>query len=135
MEGHMGEINWIGGVVAGIAGFMLGGLWYSAFFGNFWMSEHKLTKEGPFRYPTIVPMAASIAISIVGALALSWLIGPYRGFGRGLFIGGIVGLLLVAPAIKMNGLFAQDSPKLIAIEAGYPALQYILMGIILGVWP
>lgn len=131
----MGEINWIGGIVAGFAGFVLGGVWYSALFGTIWMREHKLTKEGPFRYPAWLPMLAAVAISIIGALALSYLIGPYRGFARGLFIGGGVGLLMVGPAIKMNGLFAQDSPKLIAIEAGYPVVQYALMGIILGIWP
>lgn len=131
----MGEINWIGGVVAGLAGFMLGGVWYSALFGGLWMREHKLSKDGPFRYPVILPMVASIAISIVGALALSWLLGPAPGLARGLTLGAVAGLLMVGPAIKMNGLFAQDSPGLIAVEAGYPAVQYVMMGLILGVWP
>lgn len=128
------EINWLGGVAAGIAGFMLGGLWYSVFFGKIWMRETGVTRESPKRYPMAVPMVASIAISIVGALALSFLIGPAPGVKVGVIVGAIVGFLMVAPAIKMNGLFGQNSPVLIAIQAGYPALQYTLFGLILGLW-
>lgn len=128
------EINWLGGLVAGIAGFMLGGIWYSALFGTIWMRETGVTRESPKRYSMALPMVASIGISIVGALALSWLLGPAPGVKQGLIVGAVVGMFMVAPAIKMNGLFGQNSPVLIAIQAGYPALQYILMGLILGLW-
>ncbi len=130
----MPEINWIGGLVAGIAGFVLGGLWYSALFGNVWMREHKLTKDGPFRYPTWLPMLAAVASSIVGAFVLSALLGPAPGVARGVIWGAVIGFLVVAGSIKMNGLFAQDSPALISVEALYPALQYSLMGLVLGLW-
>ena len=130
----MPEINWIGGLVAGLAGFMLGGAWYSALFGNLWMREHKLTKDGPFRYPVWLPMLAAAGSSIVGAFVLSALLGPSPGAQTGLIWGAVIGFLVVAGSIKMNGLFAQDSPALISVEALYPALQYTLMGLILGLW-
>lgn len=130
----MPEINWIGGLVAGLAGFMLGGIWYSAIFGNAWMRDHKLTKEGPFRYPTFLPMGVAIGSSIIGAFVLSALLGPSPGVANGVIWGAVIGFLVVAPSIKMNNLFAQDSPAHVAIEAGYPAVQYTLMGLILGLW-
>ncbi len=130
----MPEINWIGALVAGLAGFMLGGMWYSALFGNIWMREHKLTKEGPFRYPVWLPMLAAVGTSIVGAFVLSALLGPSPGVRQGVIWGAVIGFLVVAGSIKMNGLFAQDSPALITVEAMYPALQYTLMGLILGLW-
>ena len=49
-------------------------------------------------------------------------------------VGAVIGFLCVAPAIKMNGLFGQNSPALIAIQALYPAVQFTLMGAILGLW-
>ncbi|MFT3810899.1 MAG: DUF1761 domain-containing protein [Micropepsaceae bacterium] len=131
----MPEINWIGGAVAGIAGFVLGGVWYSALFANVWMREHKLTKEGPFRYPVWLPMLAAVGTSIAGAFVLSWLLGPAPGVQAGVTLGAVIGFLVVAGSIKMNGLFAQDSPALVTVEAMYPALQYTLMGLILGLWP
>lgn len=131
----MPEINWVGGVVAGLAGFVLGGLWYSALFGTLWMREHNISKDGPFRYPVWLPMLAAVGSSIVGALVLSALLGPAPGVQAGVAWGAAIGFLVVAGAIKMNGLFAQDSVKLISVEAMYPALQYTLMGLVLGLWP
>lgn len=130
----MPEINWLGGLVAGIVGFMLGAIWYSALFGKTWMRDHGLKPEGPFRYPSWLPMFAAIGSSIVGAFVLSALLGPAPGVTNGVLWGAAVGFLVVAPSIKMNGLFAQDTPALITIEALYPALQYTLMGLILGLW-
>lgn len=130
----MPEINWIGGLVAGIAGFVLGGVWYSALFGNIWMREHKLTKDGPFRYPVWLPMLAAVGSSVVGAFVLSALLGPSPGLQAGVIWGAAIGFLVIAGSIKMNGLFAQDSMALISVEATYPALQYTLMGAILGLW-
>lgn len=130
----MPEINWLGALVAGIAGFVLGALWYSAVFGKVWMRDHGLSMEGPFRYPSWLPMLAAIGSSIVGAIVLSALLGPAPGVQAGVIWGAAVGFLMIAPAIKMNGLFAQDTPALVAIEAGYPAVQYTLMGLILGLW-
>lgn len=131
----MPEINWIGAVVAGIAGFVLGGLWYSPLlFSKRWQAETGVGARVPIRYPFAVPMAASIAIAILGAIVLSALIGPAGGVKAGVILGAAIGFLCVAPAIKMNGLFGQHSPALITIQALYPALQFTLMGAILGLW-
>ncbi|BCW87785.1 hypothetical protein sos41_09150 [Alphaproteobacteria bacterium SO-S41] len=129
------EINWVGAIVAGIAGFVLGGLWYSPLlFSKRWQAETGVGKTVPIRYPFAVPMIASVTISIIGAIALSALVGPAPSFKGAIVVGAVIGFLCVAPAIKMNGLFGQNSPGLIAIHALYPASQFTLMGAILGLW-
>ena len=128
----MPEINWLGSLAAGIAGFMLGALWYSPLlFSRRWQAETGVGGPKPIRYPFAVPMIASVVIAIVGAMALSALIGPVPSVKGAVIVGGVIGLFCVAPAIAMNGLFGQDSPALIAIHALYPALQFALMGLIL----
>lgn len=131
----MPEINWIGAVVAGVVGFMLGAMWYSPLlFSKRWQAETGVGETTPIRYPFALPMAASIGSAIVGAIVLSALLGPLGGVKEGVVLGAAVGFLCIAPAIKMNGLFGQDSPALISIQALYPALEFTLMGAILGLW-
>lgn len=128
------QINWLGGLVAGLAGFALGGLWYSVLFGRIWQRETGVTMDSPKRWPAWLPMLSSVAISVVAALTLSFLIGPHPGVKVGVISGAIIGFLIVAPMIKMNGLFRQDSAALISIHTLYPALQFVLFGLILGLW-
>jgi hypothetical protein len=132
----MEHIQWLPAIVAGVVGFGLGGIWYSpVLFAKPWMRETGVNPKGPFRYPTVLPMAVAVGQAVVGAFVLSWLLGPAAGATQGLILGGVLGFLVVAPAIKMNDLFGQLSPTLVAIHTLFPALQYTLMGLILGLWP
>jgi hypothetical protein len=131
----MPEINWLGAIVAGVAGFMLGALWYSPLlFVKRWQAETGVGTTKPIRYAFALPMVVSVTTAIVGAIVLSALIGPVGNVKTGALLGATIGFLCIAPAIKMNGMFGQDSPALISIHALYPALQFTLMGIILGLW-
>jgi hypothetical protein len=83
------------------------------------------------RYPVWLPMVGAVALSILGAIGLSLLMGHSPSLKDAVLTGAVVGFLCVAPAIKMNGLFGQNSPVLIMIHTLYPALQCVLMAVIL----
>ena len=130
----MPEINWIGALVAGVVGFLIGAAWHSPLlFGKRWQAETGVDPQA-LRHPLWMPMTAGFLSPIVGAMALSALIGPTPSLMGAVVVAAVIGALIVAPAIKTNGLFRQDSIPLITIEAGFVAVQYIAMGVVLGLW-
>src|SRR5690606_39083141 len=43
---HMGSVNWLAVLVAGISSFVTGGIWYSPnLFGKAWMKENNLSED------------------------------------------------------------------------------------------
>jgi hypothetical protein len=53
---------------------------------------------------------------------------------RAVHDGVLVGLAIVAMSFAINYTFAQRSLKLWLIDGGYHTLQFVLYGLILGLW-
>jgi hypothetical protein len=136
---HLAEIlsgvNWLAVVVATIAAFLLGGLWYSkVLFGSAWMQEVGLTEEAVNNANMAKTFGGTIVLQILAATALSAFFGADDTWLSGLQTGIWVGLFWLATAYGVTYLFEQRSLRLFLINAGYYVVLYAIMGTILGAW-
>lgn len=131
----MGEVNWIGVVVAALAGFVVGGLWYGPIMGKRWMGAVGLTEEQIKSSGTPVAMlyGGAFAFSLVASWTLAHTFATYgRDLSDTVKVMTAVGVALgfIIPAIGTNYLFSQKSKALFFIDAGYWLLFYAAMGLV-----
>jgi hypothetical protein len=132
----MPEINWIAVVVAALASFLLGGLWYSpVLFGKAWQRETGLTDEKLKQGN----MAKIFGLSFILALLAAWnfanFLGPRPSLLFGTAVGASAGLLWVTSSFGINYLFERKSLKLFFINGGYHTLQFTIIGLVLALLP
>ena len=131
----MPEINWIAVVVAAVASFLLGGLWYSpALFGKAWQREAGLTDEQLKNGNMIRIFGLSLVLSLLAAWNFANFLGPRPSIAFGAGVGASAGLLWVASSFGINYLFERKSLVLFFINGGYNALLFTVIGLILGLW-
>jgi Protein of unknown function (DUF1761) len=130
----MPDINWLAAIVAGaVSGLGLGFLWYGPLFGKAWMAASGVSMEEASQRPMAIPVAGSLALSILASIALAFFLGkvdPLTGAVHGL----VAGLFLVAGGLGINYLWEGKSLKHWLINGGYCATQFTLIGFILGLW-
>lgn len=120
-------------LVAALSSFLVGGLWYSpVLFGKLWNSENGSLPEGG--HPAKV-FGVSFAFSLVAAAAFAVLVGPSPPLETSMKMGALAGIGLVAASFGINYQFAQRSFKLWLIDGGYHAAQFLLFGVVFGLWP
>jgi hypothetical protein len=126
-------------LVAAIAAFALGALWYSpVLFGRAWVRAHGFTEEkiAQMRSSAGRAYAVSFACQLVMAVALSILIGRMdvtmlRG---GVKLGALLGIGFAAPIGLTANVFSDKRLSAWVIDAGYQIASLILMGVILVAW-
>ena len=121
-------------LTATVASLVLGGLWYSKLLlGRVWRREAGID-EAEAGHPIKV-FGLAFVFTLISATALSWLLGPYPNIIEGIRTGLVVGVGFVACSFGVNYQFSQKSGKLLSIDAGFHILQFLVMGIILSLWP
>jgi len=132
---HLGEINWIAVVVATVAAFLLGGVWYSKkLFGNRWMQEIGLTEDSIHKTHTKRTFITTFVLQFIAATALAVFLGSENTWMTGMRSGALIGLLWIATAYGVTYLFEQRSMRIFLINAGYYVVLFAIMGGILGGW-
>jgi len=128
------HIHWLAVVVAAIAGFPLGALWYGLLFGNAWMAATGITKERAQQANRLKIYGTTLLLNLIIATSLAMFIGSTASLQDGLFAGFMAGLTYVAAALGVTYLFEFRSLRLWAINAGYQVVAFSVMGAILGAW-
>jgi hypothetical protein len=123
-------------LVAGASMFLIGGLWYSPIlFARPWMAENGFTTESLRErggMGRIFGGSFALALLSAGNLA-AYLGGPETTAAWGATAGALTAVWIVA-AIGITYLFERRSLRLFAINAGYYAVAFPLMGLVLGAW-
>jgi hypothetical protein len=142
----MGDVNVIAALVAGIAGFFVGGAWYAkGVFGTVWGrangyfdADGELKPEVAARAGGKHPARAfliAIPFSLVAAFVFAWTLGPAPDLGFALqrallFAGGFV-----ATSFGVNYQFCIDRSMVSwAVDAGYHVAQFLVFALVLGLW-
>jgi len=132
----MPPINWIAVVVATLASFMLGALWYSpALFGKAWQREAGLTDEQLAKGNKARIFGLTLVLAFLAAWNFANFLGPRPSLALGLGAGASAGLLWVAGSMGINYLFERKSFKLFAINGGFHTLQFAVIGLVLSLLP
>ena len=133
----MEDLNLLAIVVADVASFLLGGLWYSpALFGKVWMKEagYDESQQGHpgkvFGFALLFSLVAAWALARV---ATDWF-GADFSLHQALHVAPMGSVGFVAASFGVNYQFAQHSFKLWAIDAGYHIGQFMLFAVVLGLW-
>ncbi|CAN5268969.1 hypothetical protein BH24PSE2_BH24PSE2_14270 [soil metagenome] len=132
----MPEINLWAVFAAALASFVLGGLWYSpVLFGRTWQREAGLSEDRLKSGNMGLIFGLSFLLSLAAALVFAAFLGPRPPLALGLGAGAAAGLFWVAGSFAINYLFERKSLKLFLINGGYHALQFTIIGLVLGLWP
>ena len=125
-------------LVATLASFALGALWYSVLFGKIWQREVGITDEDMKGANMAKIFGTCLILTGVMAFGMAMLI---QGHGKGMIdmMGGMyhgifIGICFVATSIGINYLYQRKSFLLWTIDAGYQVAFLTLMGLILGAW-
>ncbi len=126
-------------LVAALASFGLGSLWYSPLmFGKTWQKEVGLSDEdikganmglifgSSFLFMLIMVLGLAFTFTAHGAEDLNW-----RG---GLLHALFFGVAFIATSMGVNYLYQRKSIKLWLIDAGYQVFYLSIAGAIIGAW-
>ncbi|WP_159451441.1 DUF1761 domain-containing protein [Demequina sp. NBRC 110054] len=130
-----GDVSWLGVLLAFVASFIFGWLWYSqwAFFpvwarlGNLDLEKLQNANMGPV-------FGQMILGNVLGILALAMLMAGLGASGPvdGLVLGLIVGLAFRTGAHLIHNGFAQRPAGITLIDAAHDTLALALAGLVLG---
>lgn len=131
----MPEINYLAVLVATLAAFALGGLWYSpAMFGRAWMAASGVTEEQVNQGNQPKTFAISFVWALLGAAVFAMFLGPSPGLAFGIGAGFAAGFFWVTGSMAVSYQFEQRPNRLLIINGGYHTVQYTMYGAILGAW-
>jgi hypothetical protein len=127
----MKNVNWLGLVVALVAGQAIGILWYGNLFSAAWMEAQRLT-EADF-VGQDWKMGLGVVNMLVILLGLDWLL---RRLGVDGYIAGARTALLVCVCFALtvaalNYIYAAGTLSLFVIDGGYQVVTYTIAGALL----
>jgi hypothetical protein len=129
------HVNWLAILVAALAAFGMGSIWYGPLFAKAWMREAGVTleKARSANIPKLFGMV--FVLNLIAAGSLAMFIGPSGSWRFGLFAGFMTGLTFISTALGVIYLFESRSLRLWLINGGYQVVSFSVMGTILGAWP
>ena len=135
----LGDLNWLAVVVAAIAYFALGMVWYAEYaFGRAWQRASGWDLSPPEKVGVatlLVPLATCFVLTLVTAM-----IGAASGTDtimEGILLGLVIGVGIALPVRFVTGSYDMTKPAPLtfaAIGAGYHVVGLTLAGAILGQW-
>ncbi len=126
-------INGLAVVVAALAGFPLGMLWYGPLFQKAWMAASGVSAEQGRAASPVKLYGTVLALNLIACSSLAMFIG--NGDWRfGLFAGFMTGTTFVSVGLGVCYLFEFRTLRHWLINAGYMTVYFSLAGTILGAW-
>lgn len=126
----MDELSILGVILAALAFFFIGALWYTILFGKMWRAEMGVA-EDEVTSPQPLMFIGSLVCGLVIAVTLGWLIGD-RGTACGLKIGAGTGFGIGAAVMAQNAIYESKTVRFWAINSAYVVVGLAAMGAILG---
>jgi len=127
----MQQTSWMTVIVATLAGFALGALWYGPLFGKVWMRAVGLSADRTGFNPTVA-YASTFAWALLSAIVLGAELGQGAGARWGATCGAAIGVFFVLPSLATNYLFEGKPFLVTAINGGYHVVRFALMGLVIG---
>lgn len=130
----MNDINLWAVLLAAALSFALGGLWYSrVLFEGVWIREAKDPRPAGSGHPAAV-FGLSFGFALIAAFAFAYWIGSNPPLGTAVLQGLSAGACFVAASLGINYQFANRSMLLWLIDGGYHTVQFVIFGLVLGLW-
>jgi hypothetical protein len=136
----LSDLNWLAVIVAALAYFVLGGIWYAPpVFGKAWMAAAGMpeTPEGERPGPAIY--LGPFVGSLLGSIAMAMLAKATGSdtLSEGLVLGLVTGIGFAMALIGTTALFETQKPRKVTwfwITALYHAVSFVLVAAIVSAW-
>lgn len=129
----MPTVSLVATLVATIAGFLLGAIWYGPLFGRWWMAASGMTLEEVRRdFSPVRTYGATFVLGLIASYVFGLYLGPDPGRAFSVVAGASAGIFWVATALATNYLFERRPAALILINGGYHAVRFTLIGLAFG---
>ena len=131
----MQHINLLAIFTSSIIVFFLGGIWYSEkLFGKIWQREANITKENKQCSHSPIAFILSFIYTLIAAVAFAIFLPDNYQFMNAIEFGLAIGICFVATSLGTNYLFTNRSFILFLIDGGYIVTQFLIFGLIIGLW-
>jgi hypothetical protein len=90
-------------------------------------------KKAEGHHPAQV-FGVSFIFSLIAAFAFAWLAGSNPPLQESLLKAAVIGAGFVATSFGINYQFASRSTLLWLVDGGYHVVQFLLFGLIIGLW-
>ncbi len=133
----LGGVNWIGVLVAFLATFALGWLWYSEIaFYPVWHRLGKTTDEEMKNANMGIAFGGTVVFNLLGVILLAMLMAALHvtGVGGGAALGALLGLVFRGGAHAIHNGFAIRDPRITLIDAAADTAGLALAGAILALF-
>lgn len=131
------HINWPAVLVAGVAYFLLGAIWYSFIFKNAWIKLSGVNVDDPnAKKGVAMVMVSSLFLMIICSLGLAMFLSKVAEptWMSGIKVGLVAGICFSATGISISYLYEKKPFGLHLINGGYNVAGCVLAGVILSVW-
>jgi len=131
------QVNWLAVLVAAIAYFFLGAIWYSTLFRNAWIKATGANMNDPNARKGLAGiMITSFITILITTVGLALIIARVQSSGwmTGAKIGLIGGLCFSAATIYNSYLYEKRPLALSAINGLYNIIGCVIAGVIIAVW-
>ena len=129
----MPMVDWLAIVVATLAAFGVGAVWYSPLlFTKAWMRESGMTEERAKSTNMPLVFGCSLLLIFLATFVFAMFLGPNIGWRNGTLYGFLAGLFWVTGYFGVNYLFERRSLGLFLINGGYNVVSFTVMGAVLG---
>ena len=126
----MPAVSLLATLAATIAGFVLGALWYGPLFGRRWMSAVGRTQGDIQRHTNPAKTyGTTFVLGFIASYVFGLYLGPNPGRAFAITTGAAAGVFWVATSLATNYLFEGRPATLIAINGGYHAVRFALIGL------
>jgi hypothetical protein len=129
----MPAVSLLATLVATVLGFALGALWYGPLFGKRWMAAigqpMAQIRQGLSPAKTY---GATFVLGFIASYVFGLYLGPNPGRAFAVVAGAAAGIFWVSTALATNYLFERRPAALIAINGGYHAVRFALIGLTFG---
>ena len=130
------KTNYPAVIVAAIAYWVLGALWYGVLFSKPWMALEHMTEEQVKSMNPVLPYVITLVLNVLIAYSLAQIC-IWRNAdtaGRGASVGVLLWIGFVEPVTFTTYMYEMRSKELFAINQFFPLAGFVLMGGILGAW-
>ncbi|MGB8322467.1 MAG: DUF1761 domain-containing protein [Candidatus Acidiferrum sp.] len=130
------KTNYAAVVVAAIAYWMLGAVWYGVLFGKPWMELEHMSMEQAKSMNPVLPYVITLLLNLL----IAWVVAQIcvwrnaNTVGRGAAVGVLLWVGIVGPITFTTYMYEMRPHLLFAINEFYPLAGLVLMGAILGAW-
>jgi hypothetical protein len=134
---HLANINWLAVIVAGVAGWLVGAVWYNVL-SKQWLAAQGKTMETAKQQAAGQSLPVLLIVVFVANLIMAVMlygimthVGPFT-VRSGMISGALIWFGFVITAMATNYAFQGRKPMLTVIDGGYWLVVLLVIGAILG---